>query len=104
MGGSTMRCQDPPGSDGRQCLVRLAYAVRGLVRARWFTGAAVLIVALGIGVNVAVFTAVDRALFRELPYQRPDEIVAMREVDGSVSALGTLPAPIVLEARRHHRG
>ena len=82
----------------------LGSAVRSLVRARWFTAAAVLIFALGIGVNVAVFTAVDRALFRELPYDNPDDIVVMREVDGSGRHFGTLPATIVLEARRHHRG
>ncbi len=82
----------------------IGYALRSLVRARWFTGAAILIFALGIGVNVAVFTAVDRALFRELPYESPDDIVVMREVDGNGRPYGTLPAAIVLEARRHHRG
>jgi predicted permease len=82
----------------------IGYALRSLVRARWFTGAAVLIFALGIGVNIAVFTAVDRALFRELPYESPDNIVVMREVDGSGRPFGTMPAAIVLEARRHHRG
>ena len=61
----------------------LGFAVRALVRARWFTAAAVLIFALGIGVNVAVFTAVDRALFRQLPYDRPEDIVVMREVGSS---------------------
>jgi predicted permease len=82
----------------------IGYALRSLVRARWFTGAATLIFALGIGVNVAVFTAVDRALFRELPYESPDNVVVMREVDGSGRPFGTMPAAIALEARRHHRG
>ena len=82
----------------------LEYALRSLVRARWFTAAATLIFALGIGVNVAVFTAVDRALFRKLPYESPDQIVVMREVEGSGRPLGTMPAVIALEARRHHRG
>lgn len=81
----------------------IGYALRSLSRARWFAAAAVLIFALGIGVNVAVFTGVDRALFRELPYDRPDDIVVMREVDRSGRAYGTLPAAIVVEARRHHR-
>jgi predicted permease len=82
----------------------IGYALRTLARARWFTAAAVLIFALGIGINIAVFSAVDRSLFRELPYDNPDDIVVMREVDGSGRAFGTLPAAIVVEARRHHRG
>ena len=56
-------------------------AARSLLRARWFTCGAVLTFALGIGVNVAVFTAMDRVLFRALPYERPDEIVVLRKVD-----------------------
>jgi predicted permease len=84
--------------------VDVAHAVRSLARARWFTSGAVLVFALGIGVNIAVFAAVDRALFRELPYERPAEIVVMNEVDSSGRAFGTVPAAVVLEVRRHHRG
>ena len=82
----------------------LQCAARSLLRARWFTCGAVLTFALGIGVNVAVFTAVDRVLFRALPYERPDEIVVLREVDSGGQPLGTVPALTVAAARRHHRG
>ena len=82
----------------------IAYALRSLERARGFTAAAVLIFALGIGVNVAVFTAVDRVLFRELPYERPEDIVVMREVDDGGRPFGSVPAAIVDAVRRQHRG
>jgi predicted permease len=82
----------------------LAAALRSLSRAPGFTCGAVLIFALGIGVNIAVFTAVDRSLFRQLPYDRPNDLVVMRELDGAGRTFGTMPAAIAAAARDHHRG
>jgi putative ABC transport system permease protein len=59
------------------------YAVRALLRTPAFTLAAVLAMALGIGAGTAVFSVVDRILFRSLPY--PD--------DGRLVSLGMV-API----------
>lgn len=44
------------------------YVMRHLWRSRWFTLAAVLMLAMGMGANLAVFSVVDRALFRDLPF------------------------------------
>ena len=52
----------------------LRFAVRRLVNDRWFTLAAVVALALGIGANSAVFTLVNAVLLRGLPLDRPDRI------------------------------
>jgi hypothetical protein len=54
----------------------LRYAVRHLVRARMFAAAIVLTLAAGIGCCTAVFSVVDRILFRSLPYRDDDRLVS----------------------------
>jgi len=58
-----------------QILQDLRFAVRRLVKDRWFTLAAVLALALGIGANSAVFTLVNAVLLRGLPFDEPDRIM-----------------------------
>jgi putative ABC transport system permease protein len=50
---------------------------RSLVRDRGFAAVAVATLALGIGANSAMYTLVDGVLLRDLPYHRPDELVAV---------------------------
>ena len=59
----------------------IRYGVRGLAKSRVFTAVAVLSLALGIGVNTAVFSVVDAMLFRPFPYDDPDRLVVIRRVD-----------------------
>ena len=55
----------------------LRYAARGFVRSPTFTVAAVFAIALGAGAGTAVFSVVDRILFRSLPYQQADRLVSL---------------------------
>ena len=55
----------------------LRYAARGFVRSPTFTVAAVLAIALGTGAGTAVFSVVDRILFRSLPYPQSDRLVSV---------------------------
>ena len=59
----------------------LKYATRVLVRAPLFTLTVVLTIALGVGVNTAVFTEVNAVLLRPLPYYMPDQLVVLSSVD-----------------------
>jgi predicted permease len=55
----------------------LKYAFRRLAKAPLFTAIALLTLALGIGVNTAVFSIMDGFLLRALPYPHPDRIAAL---------------------------
>src|SRR5947208_11147543 len=57
----------------------LRYAVRLLVKDKWFTAVAVIALALGIGVNATVFTFVNAVLIRGLPFNDPDRIMSIAE-------------------------
>lgn len=55
----------------------MCFAFRSLRRAPSFTVAAVLALTLGLGGAAAVFSVVDRILFRGLPYPAGDRLVAV---------------------------
>jgi predicted permease len=52
------------------------YALRGFKRNLAFTVAVIATLALGIGATTAVFSVVDRILFRSLPYAQDDRLVS----------------------------
>ena len=73
----------------------LRFSLRTLGRTPGFTVIAILVMALGIGANVALFTVVRGVLLKPLPFHDPDRLVMLDEAslheDDTVRSNG-LPA------------
>src|SRR3712207_2851147 len=78
----------------------LRYAVRSLSRARGFTLAVVLTLALGIGANTAIFSVVRGVLLRPLPHRDGDRLVYLRQsIDGPGGENVLFSVPEILDFR-----
>lgn len=53
----------------------LHYALRTFLRNPWFTIVAVATLALGMGVNSALFSVVKSVILEDLPYAKPNQLV-----------------------------
>src|SRR5690242_15225933 len=74
----------------------LRYSFRALLKNRNFTVAALVTLALGIGINTSIFTLLYSVAFRPLPVKDPDRVVNVyqilegkysRQVEGNVALL-----------------
>lgn len=81
-------------------------AIRRLAQSPGFTAAAVLVLALGIGVNTAIFSVVEAALLRPLPFPEPERLVRLYEAfDEPDTRANTLNlSELTLQQWREHAG
>jgi putative ABC transport system permease protein len=64
----------------------IRYGARSLLRARGFSVVIVLILAVGIGANVAMFSIIDSAMLRPVAYPEPERLVLGRKtVNGELN-------------------
>src|SRR3954447_2830126 len=59
----------------------LKYSVRMLLKQSSLTIVAIVAIGLGIGANTAIFSVVNAVLLRPLPFQKPEQLVAVWEDD-----------------------
>ena len=81
------------------------YAARGLRRTPWFTLTAVASLAIGIGLNTAIFSAIEAVLLRPLPYPAPERIVRISQTASTLPGIpiGIWPAVFEEWQQRGHR-
>ncbi|MCG8459091.1 MAG: ABC transporter permease, partial [Holophagales bacterium] len=78
----------------------LRIACRHLWASPGFTAAAVLPLALGIGITTAIFGVVQGVLLRPLPFPEPEELVALCETHPSVEGFCVASPPTVTDWAR----
>ena len=56
----------------------LRYGLRQMAKSRGFTATALIVLAVGIGANTAIYSLLDQALLRSLPVKEPNRLVLVR--------------------------
>ena len=84
----------------RDCVWDLRYSWRQLVGAPLVTAVAVLMLAVGIGANAAIFALLDTALLQTLPVQNPKSLRTVEVVTRSGVGMSNVPSEFFNELRK----
>jgi len=88
-----------------QLLKDFRYSVRLLLKVPIFSATAVLSIALGIGANAIVFSAINGLLLKSLPYNTPERIVVVwgtNRDNGSLSVRDQVSATDIADLRKQN--
>ncbi len=81
----------------------LRYASRSLRKTPAYAAAAILTLALGIGANTAIFSALDGVVLKPLPYREPDRLAIVALYNRSLKYATYLSYPDFLDWQRDAR-
>jgi putative ABC transport system permease protein len=81
----------------------LRYALRQLRKSPGFALTVVLMLALGIGANTAVFSVVDAVMLRPLPYVQPQRLVQVESFENSTGMGSNVSYPDFFDWRSRNR-
>jgi predicted permease len=76
-------------------------AFRFLRKAPGLSAAVILTLALGIGANTTVFSAIDAVILRPLPFPQGDQLMSIQQYDTKGKSPATVVAPTRLEDWNH---
>src|ERR1700740_3516913 len=78
----------------------IQYGIRQLSRQRGTSAVAVLTLALGIGLSSALFSVIDVAMLRPLPYAQPEQLVNVEVEENGRDGRMFHPTPSMEDMRQ----